>query len=111
MRFRKVDPASMENKPAAAKRPRGRQMSPEMEQMIAKIRTITDETIVYEVTPDEGKNLLSTRQQLLRAARHAGVEIAVRKTPDGGSFYVGLMTDKRRSNRGRKRVAPEAAAA
>jgi hypothetical protein len=41
------------------------------------------------------------RAQLLRAAKLAGVEIAVKRSPKG--FYVGLMTPKRASRRGRPR--------
>ena len=37
----------------------------------------------------------------MRAAKLAGVEIAVKKSPDG--FYFGLMTPKRKSKRGRPR--------
>ena len=45
------------------------------------------------------------RSQIIRAAKSAGVEIAVRKAPKG--FYVGLMTPERRSNRGRKTAAAQ----
>ena len=40
---------------------------------------------------------------VLRAAKLAGVEVAVKKSPNG--FYFGLMTPKRRSKRGRPRKA------
>ena len=37
----------------------------------------------------------------MRAAKLAGVDIAVKKSP--GGFYFGLMTPKRKSKRGRPR--------
>jgi hypothetical protein len=67
------------------------------------MKTIVDETVVYEVVLDPGEKPLTVRQQIIRAAKAAGVEIAVRKSPKG--FYVGLMTPERRSNRGRKTAA------
>lgn len=103
--FRKVDPESMDQpvkKPASP----GRQVSPEQQLVIKKLKTITDPSIVYEVTLGPDEKPLTVRQQLLRASKAAGVDIAVRKSPNG--FYVGLMTPERRSNRGRK-AAPKPA--
>jgi hypothetical protein len=42
----------------------------------------------------------------MRAAKLAGVDVAVKKSPDG--FYFGLMTPKRKSKRGRPRKDAEA---
>lgn len=78
----------------------GRQPSPEQLKLIKRIKTITDPSVVYEVILEPDEKPLTVRQQLLRASKAAGVEIAVRKSPNG--FYVGLMTPERRSNRGRK---------
>jgi hypothetical protein len=97
-KFRKVD-ASVMAKPAKAVRS-GRPLSPEQQYLISKIKTITDESVVYEVSLEPGEKPLTVRQQLLRAAKVAGVEIAVRKSESG--FYVGLLTPERRSTRGRK---------
>jgi hypothetical protein len=83
--------------------PAPRALSPEMQKIVNKIKTITDETVVYEVALAEDEKPATIRQQLLRAAKAAGVEIAVRKSPSG--FYIGLMTPERRSKRGRKRAA------
>jgi hypothetical protein len=83
-------------KPASS----GRAISPEQQKLINKIKTITDDSTVYEVSLGPNEKPLTVRQQLLRAAKLAGVDIAVRKSPSG--FYVGLMTPERRSNRGRK---------
>src|SRR5688500_18034406 len=76
---------------------------PEQEALVKRMRTITDESVVYEaaLAPDEKPATL--RQQLLRAAKLADVEIAVKRSPAG--FYFGLMTPERRSNRGRKKAA------
>ncbi len=75
-------------------------MSEEQLKVIKKLKTITDPSVVYEVVLEPDEKPLTVRQQLLRASKTAGVEIAVRKSPSG--FYVGLMTPERRSNRGRK---------
>jgi hypothetical protein len=104
-RFHRVDPSSMEPQPRKAA-PAGRAVSPEQQKLIKRIKTITDETVVYEVTLEADEKPLTVRQQLLRAAKAAGVEIAVRKSPNG--FYVGLMTPERRSNRGRKAASKPA---
>lgn len=98
-KFRKVDPSSMDPQPKKVASP-GRQISPEQQRVIKKLKTITDPSVVYEVVLEDGEKPLTVRQQLLRASKAAGVEIAVRKSPNG--FYVGLMTPERRSNRGRK---------
>jgi hypothetical protein len=98
-RFRKVDASSMvpqPRKPAT----QGRAISKEQQALIKKIKTITDESVVYEVTLAPGEKPMTVRQQLLRASKVAGVDIAVRKSASG--FYIGLMTPERRSNRGRK---------
>ncbi len=101
-KYRKVDPSVMlpQPKPAA---PRGRRVSPEQQALIARMKTITDESVVYEVILEPGEKPLTVRQQVIRAARAAGVEIAIRKSEKG--FYVGLMTPERRSRRGRKSAA------
>jgi hypothetical protein len=100
-RLRKVDASVM-----AAPRKRtssGRSLSPEQQYLVNKMKSITDASVVYEVTLEPNEKPLTVRQQLLRAAKAAGVDIAVRKSDRG--FYVGLMTDDRRSRRGRKKAA------
>jgi hypothetical protein len=99
-RFVKVD-AQVMDKPAK-RASSGRTISPEQQALIKRLKTITDPSVVYEVRLEDGEKPATVRQQLLRAARLAGVEVAVRKSP--GGFYVGLMTPGRRSNRGRKRA-------
>jgi hypothetical protein len=101
-KFRKVDASSMEPQPKKVAAV-GRTPSPEQVRLIKKLKTITDASVVYEVTLEGDEKPLTVRQQLLRASKAAGVEIAVRKSPNG--FYVGLMTPERRSNRGRKAAA------
>jgi hypothetical protein len=64
------------------------------------MKSIKDETVVYEAVVGPDEKPATVRQQLLRAAKLAGVEIAVKKSPNG--FYFGLMTPERRSSRGRK---------
>jgi hypothetical protein len=76
---------------------KGRQPSPEMVAMIEKIKTIKTEKDVYEVLLTGDEKPATVRQQLARASKAAGVEIAVRRSPHG--FYIGLMTPQR--NRGR----------
>jgi len=99
-RFRKVD-ASVLEKPV--KRPAGRQPSPEQLALIAKIKTITDPSIVYEVILDSDEKPVTVRQQLLRASKAAGVPIVIRKAERG--FYVAMETPERKSRRGRKPAA------
>ena len=79
-KFRKVD-ASVLEKPE--KRPVGRQPSPEQLALIAKIKTITDPSIVYEVILDSDEKPITVRQQLLRASKAAGVPIVIRKAERG----------------------------
>jgi len=98
VKFRKVD-ASVMTRPVKVARA-GRPLSPEQQYLVNKIKTITDDSVVYEVTLEAGEKPLTVRQQLLRAAKVAGIEIAVRKSEAG--FYVGLLTPERRSTRGRK---------
>jgi hypothetical protein len=76
-------------------------VDPEFALMVAKISRITNPTLVYEVTLEEGEKASTVRTRLLRAAKIADVEVAVKKSPKGG-WYVGLMTPERRSRAGRK---------
>src|SRR5687767_8800089 len=97
-RYRKVD-AEVMTRPAK-RATRGRPISPEQEALVRRMRTITDDTVVYEAALGPDEKSATLRQQLLRAAKLAEVEIAVKRSPSG--FYFGLMTAERRSNRGRK---------
>ena len=83
----------------------GRALTPEQQALIRRMQTITDLSVVYEAVLGPGEKPATVRQQLKSAAKRAGVEIAVRRSPTG--FYFGLLTPDRRSNRGRK---PKAAA-
>ena len=85
----------------AKPKPRGRPISPEQQALINRIKKITDESTVFEAVLEKGEKPATVRAQLIRAAKLAGVELAVKKSPDG--FYFGLMTPKRRSKRGRPR--------
>jgi hypothetical protein len=96
--YKKVDAEVMQRPTKRATR--GRPISPEQEALIRRIRSISDDSVVYEARLSGGEKPATVRQQLLRAAKLAGVEIAVKRSPDG--FYFGLMTPERRSNRGRK---------
>ena len=103
-RYRKVDADVME-KPAKRKSP-GRPISPEQQALIKRMKTIDSPDVVYEAVIGENEKPATVRQQLLRAAKLAEVDIAVKKSDKG--FYFGLMTPDRKSNRGRK---PKAASA
>lgn len=106
-RYKKVDATLMDNPPKA--KPRGRPVSPEQRSLMRRMSKITDENVVYEAVLQSGEKPATVRQQLLRAAKLEGVDIAVKKSPQG--FYFGLLTPKRKSNRGRKRSAGSDAAA
>jgi len=97
VKFRRVDASVLEQE---KKRPAGRQPSPEQIALIAKIKTITDDSVVYEVALEPGEKPLTVRQQLLRASKSADVEIVIRKSEKG--FYIAKMTPERKSRRGRK---------
>ena len=98
-KYKKVDAALMDS-PTKPK-PRGRPVSPEQQALMRRMSNITDENVVYEAVLRSGEKPATVRQQLLRAAKLEGVDIAVKKSPQG--FYFGLLTPKRKSNRGRKR--------
>jgi hypothetical protein len=98
-KYRKVDAELMDNPPKP--KPRGRPISPEQQALISRLRKITDESVVYEAVLEPDEKPATVRAQILRAAKLAEVEVAVKKSPDG--FYVGLMTPARRSRRGRPR--------
>jgi hypothetical protein len=100
-KYRKVD-ADVMTRPAR-RSSRGRPISPEHEALVKRMRTITDESVVYEASLGAGEKPATVRQQLLRAAKLAQVEIAVKRSPSG--FYFGLLTPERRSKRGRRRAA------
>jgi hypothetical protein len=99
-RYRTVDADVMQRPLKRATR--GRPISPEQEALVRRMRTITDESVVYEAALGPGEKPATVRQQLLRAAKLADVEIAVKRSP--GGFYFGLMTPERRSNRGRRKT-------
>jgi hypothetical protein len=98
-KYRKVEASVFEAPPKP--KPRGRPISPEQQALISRMRTLKDESIVYEVTLESDEKPATVRAQLLRAAKLAEVEIAVKRSPRG--FYFGLMTPKRASRRGRPR--------
>jgi hypothetical protein len=97
--YKKVDAAVFEAPPKA--KPRGRPVSPEQQALIRRMRTLTDESVVYEVVLEAGEKPATVRAQLLRAAKLAEVDVAVKRSEKG--FYFGLMTPKRASRRGRPR--------
>jgi hypothetical protein len=98
-KYRKVDAELMDNPPRP--KPRGRPISPEQQALINRIARITDKSVVYEAVIGPDEKPATVRAQIMRAAKLAGVEIAVKKSPEG--FYFGLMTPARKSRRGRPR--------
>lgn len=101
-KYRRVDAMVMER--PARRTPKGRTLTPEQEALVKRMKTLTDASVVYEATLEEGEKPATVRQQLKAAAKRAGVEIAVKKSPSG--FYFGLLTPERRTNRGRKPASP-----
>ena len=92
----KVSAAVFDRQP----KPAGRQPSPQQLELIARIKTIRNERDVYEVLLTGDEKPVTVRQQILRAAKAAEVEIAVKRSPHG--FYIGLLTPERTRGRGRK---------
>lgn len=70
------------------------------------MRSLKDESVVFEAVLDEGEKPATVRAQLLRAAKLAEVDVAVKRSAKG--FYFGLMTPQRASRRGRPRTSPAA---
>lgn len=105
-KYRKVDAQLMDAPPKP--RLRGRPISPEQQALIARMKQLTDESVVFEAVLVEGEKPATVRAQLLRAAKLAGVDVAVKRSADG--FYFGLMTPGRASKRGRPRKASAAPA-
>lgn len=89
--------ASVFDKPA---KPLGRTPSPEQLELITKLRSIKTDKDAYEILLTGDEKSATLRQQITRAAKAAGVNVAVKKSPHG--FYVGLLTPERTSGRGRK---------
>ena len=100
-KYRKVDAELMDNPPKP--KPRGRPISPEQQALINRMKQITDDSVVFEAVLQDGEKPATVRAQLVRAAKLAGVEIAVKRSAEG--FYFGLLTPKRASRRGRPRKA------
>jgi len=88
------------DKPAKPKT-RGRPISPEQKALIKRMKQISDDSVVFEAVLQKDEKPATVRAQLMRAAKLADVDIAVKKSPDG--FYFGLMTPQRASRRGRPR--------
>lgn len=103
-KYRKVDAQLMDTPPKP--KPRGRPISPEQQALINRMKQLTDESVVFEAILAEDEKPATVRAQLMRAAKLAGVDVAVKRSPDG--FYFGLLTPKRASRRGRPRKASDA---
>ena len=83
--------------------PAQRERQQQQRQFTRMIAQLSDHMVVFEVRLTKAEKPITVRQRLLRAARDANKEIAVRQSPNG--FFVGVMTPGRRSNRGRKRAS------
>lgn len=99
------DPSVMEHRPTP---PKQRQLSPaararlEQERLFRSriVNRLTDESKVFRVRMGPGEKAITIRRRLLKVAKDAGKEIAVRDVD--GTLYVGLMTPDRRPRRGRR---------
>ena len=65
-KIRKVEAAVMLPQPRTPA-PRGRRVSPEQQRLIERMKTIVDESVVYEGTLEPGEKPLTVRQQIIRA--------------------------------------------
>lgn len=103
---RKADPALMDKGAVRRKElsPAAREREQQQRQFKRLIAQLTGPDQVFEVRLDASEKPITIRQRLLRVAAEANVEIAVRKHGDG--FLVGLLTPERKTNRGRRPVAP-----
>jgi hypothetical protein len=83
--------------------PLQRERQAQQRQFTRMISQLSDQDVVFEVRLTKAEKPITVRQRLLRAAQDANKDIAVRSSPNG--FYVGLMTQGRRSTRGRKKAS------
>jgi hypothetical protein len=83
--------------------PAQRERQRQQRQFARMMSQLTDPSDVFEVRLGKGDKPITVRQRLLRAAKDANKDVAVRKSPSG--FVVGLMTPERKSNRGRRRAS------
>jgi hypothetical protein len=96
-KFRAVDPSVLRRSPTPNP---ARVLDPATTQMVTVLRTITDASVAYEVSAEDGEAPSTLRGRLLRAARLAQIAIALRPTPNG--WYVSLgSAPQRRSRTGR----------
>jgi len=95
----KVSASVLDAKPKV----RGRQPSPEMLAMIERIRSIRTEKDVFEVLLTGDEKPATVRQQIARAAKVVGADLAVVRSPLG--WYIGLMTPARARGRRRSSTA------
>ena len=93
----KVSPAVFLPTPKKA----GRQPSPEQLEMMEKVRSIRTEKDVFEMLLTGEEKPATVRQQIARAAKAVGVELAVKRSPHG--WYIGLMTPERATGTRRSR--------
>ncbi len=100
-RYRKVDAQLMDTPPKPTSR--GRRISPEQQALINRMKQLTDASVVFEAVLADDEKPATVRAQIMRAAKLAGVDVAVRRSPDG--FFFGLMTPARVARKGRPRKA------
>ena len=104
VKIRRADPSLMDrtNRPRATRElnPRAAERQRQQQQFARLISNLTDPSQVFEVQLGAEEKPLTIRQRILKAAKDANVEVAVRKHGEG--FLVGLMTPERRSRRGRR---------
>lgn len=74
-------------------KPVGRQPSPQQLELMRWIKGLRNERSAFEVILDGDEKATTIRQQIARASKATGIEVAVKRSP--GGFYVGLMTADR----------------
>ena len=97
--YKKVDADVMKRPVKRASR--GRPISPEQQALVRRIKSISDESVVFEAKLSGDEKPATVRQQLLRAAKLAGVEIAGASL---GAYNDGSMIDVFPVSRGGDRV-------
>ena len=104
VKIRRADPSLMDRtngrRSTRELSPRAAERQRQQQQFGRMISGLTGPDQVFEVQLGAEEKPVTIRQRILKAARDANVEVAVRKHGDG--FLVGLMTPERRSRRGRK---------
>ncbi len=107
VKIRRADPALFAQKPSSAdgltpRQRERRRLDQQLRDALDQIKTRED---VFVVTPTGEEKATTLRGRLVRIGQELGVRLAIRKHENG--WLVGMYTEERKSNRGRKPKAAQ----